>query len=422
MRSASLLIGLVAVFIAILTDAPASREGDAAPTFELMHLWNTDIEAPALDYIRETVEAAGDKWYEHRVPGNFYGIRTTFANRLALQVPPDAVFWIGGTELKSMVGSTIIRPIEPGATFDKFKEILRPEILEQISHDNAYTAIPVVIHMQNIAVVNNGILGRLGIPFPKSWDEFLDVAGRIKTAGYDPLAMSDQRWQLRFVFSSILSDGLSKEAFLDLLLGRKSHAEEIAQLTRSFKILLALRKFTNADNHDLAWKRVLSKVNDGTAALTITGDFAAPALTGNSTAACGLAPGGNFVSWSFDVLAFPVLPDPGRRRGQDIGIRALSSRTFLRNFAARKGGIPVIRTDHGQPPDKCSAQSIRNWNEKPKLLLNSERWRLQLNSVSSIAQQFWRDPDPDPKRYALLMFNELKSIVVREAWIHQRAQ
>ncbi len=144
--------------------------------------------------------------------------------------------------------------------------------------------------------------------------------------------------------------------------------------------------------------------------MTITGDFAAPALTNDPDIVCTMAPGSNFVSWSFDVLAFTYFAQPSMRAGQDIAIRALSTNNALRNFGLRKGGVPVVKDIKFDEVDRCSANSMKSWNEMEKVHLNSERWRLQLNSISSIAQAFWRADDPNPEEYASLLVTELQSI------------
>lgn len=115
------------------------------------------------------------------------------------------------------------------------------------------------------------------------------------------------------------------------------------------------------------------------------------------------------MSWSFDVLAFTLLPESSMRTGQDLAIRALSRKDVLRNFALKKGGIPVVNEIKLEEFDQCSANSARNWAELEKVHFDTERWRLQLNSISSLAQAFWRADNPDPERYATVLVKELQS-------------
>jgi len=410
-RPSFILIGLSLLVISALpSKVIAGGDTGHAPTFDLMHLWLADIEAPALQVLRNAIESAGLEWHEHRVQGNFYGIRTTFSELVSLGVPPKAVFWIGGDELTFMVDAKVVRPISGQLTRGRLRKFLRPEILTQISHDGAYTSLPLVIHLQNVALVNKTILKLLNLDHFNSWNQFIEAAPRIKDAGFIPLAMSDQHWQLRFLFQSMLSDGLSKDEFSDLLLAKRGDAWSRAQLLKAFKILLAVKPFANDDFLDLSWNEVIYKVRDGQAALTISGDFLAPSIRKIETVACTQVPGEKFVSWSFDVLAFPTLKSPQERQIQDRAIMAMSNPEFLANFAIKKGGVPVIEKVNSQELDNCSARSLTNWTTMDKLFLGSERWRLQFNSISSIAQDFWRSTDPDPGKYADLLLQEIKSI------------
>lgn len=412
MRPCYILIGLSLA----LTSAQPSKVnaiGDigSPPAFDLMHLWLADIEAPALQYLKSAIKSAGLEWHDHPVHGNFYGVRTTFSGRVSLGVSPKAVFWIGGDELNSMIDAKIVRPITTDLTKGDLQGILRPEILEQITHGNAYTSLPLVIHLQNVAMINKPILEGLNISQFSTWKEFIDAAPRIKAAGFIPLAMSDQRWQLRFLFQSMLSDALSRDEFRDLILAKRSDTWSKAQFVRAFETLRAVKPFANPDFHNLAWNEVIYKVRDGHAALTISGDFLAPSIRGIDTVSCISVPGERFVSWSFDVLAFPEQSATTARRVQDRAISALSNETFLRNFAIRKGGVPVLTNISPQELDTCSARSLANWTAKEKLQLNSERWRLQLNSIASIAREFWLSDNPDPEKYSDVLLKEIKSIL-----------
>lgn len=407
--------GLITIGLILLcTWASAAKANEQnvqhTPQFDLMHLWLADIEAPALHYIKEVVEGAGVKWFDHPVSGNFYGVRAAFANRMSLGAPPDAVFWIGGDEITSMVDTGIIRPIDNQSISENLIGFLKPEIAQRVSYKQALTALPVVIHLQNIAVINRRIFQRLNLDLPNSWAEFVAQLPLIKQAGYTPIAMSDQRWQMRFLFASIMSDGLSSAEFRDLLLGQRDASWSEAQFERAFGVLKALKPYSNTDYDDLVWEKVVQKVLDGEAAMTIMGDFAAPGLLRNDDVVCTLAPGGKFVNWSFDVLAFTKLPETASHEGQDRAIRALAHRDVLRNFALKKGGIPVVTGVSPEQADACSANSMKAWNDLEKFQFNVESWRLHLNSLSSIAHAFWQADDPKPAEYSAQLGKELKSI------------
>lgn len=373
------------------------------PVFELLHLWTSPIEQPALEVLKDAIVGAGLSWREHRVKGNFYGVRRELADRMALDVSPSAVFWIGAFDRKSRYQGDVFRRIDEGLGGDDIRGMLLPEILSEVSSEKGLNALPLAIHLQNVAIANEKLFKRLGIPYPSSWAQFLEIAPSLKSAGVTPLAVSGQRWLFRFLYLSILADGLEPEEFERLLFATMPRDRFIAIAKRSFEMLRALKPFSSSNYDSIVWDDAVRQVIDGTSAMTITGDFAAPAINGEDVKCAG-PPGSNFLMWSFDVVAFPVRKD---RAAQDIAIPVLFSRDVLTRFGAAKGGVPVVTGVTRSLLDSCSATSLDRWKSQKKVLLSSENWGEVLNIVSSLAQLVWTSDSIDLHQVASQLFDEI---------------
>lgn len=264
--------------------------------FEFMHLWRTDSERQALAVLQTAVTKEGLGWREHAVDGNFSGVRSKFAERIALGRPPSATFWIGGDDLGKFVDDGLFRAIRDTPGRPRLRDILLPEVLEMVAHGDGYAALPLGIHLQNFVVYNRAIFDRLSLRIPQSWQEFLNAAPALLAAGYTPLSMSDQTWQLRFLFTSILAEQVSHEELLGLLKRAEQTSDAVKlKLRRALEIFDQLRSFTNADHHDLAWEKVALAVSSDKAAAVLMGDFLSPLFDDDSRFECGLAPGNKFV-------------------------------------------------------------------------------------------------------------------------------
>lgn len=384
----------------------ALNEPRSRPVFELLHLWTSPLEQPALDTLKDAIGAAGIQWQEHRVNGNFYGVRRELADRMALRLTPTAVFWIGGSETESLVSREVFRVVDDPAIRGKLSTVLEPEITEVLSKPNGMLALPLVVHLQNVAIINDAVLRRAGVSYPKSWDQFLAIAPRIKAAGFTPIAVSGERWLFRFLLLSLVADQLAPDDFQMFLSGAMERSRFMAVADKAFSMLRALKAFANDDSEKLLWDGAVEKVISGAAAITITGDFAAPAVQQAKDISCDIAPGNPFVLWSLDVLAFPVVAKESQGV-QDAGIRALATEEALTRFAIAKGGIPVVSGINPSRLDHCSRASLQHWRSKSKVFLPDDKWRRALNIISSQAKLAWESEAIDVARLSSQLYHEL---------------
>ncbi|HRY06211.1 MAG TPA: ABC transporter substrate-binding protein [Hyphomicrobiaceae bacterium] len=401
------ILALAQLFCIFSSHSSAQTSGSSKFEFELMHLWLTPLEAPALMVIRDRVLKAGLEWNEHRVKGNFYGVTNALAERVALGLPPTSVFWIGSIKPNSITESTLFRTIPDQATSSNFSQILRPDIEALVHTNEGYTSLPLVIHLQNIALANLDAFAKIGETPPTTWHDFIEMAPRLQAANITPISVSDQRWLLRFLFLSVFAEGLSKSQFEAMLTGRIEKRQFIEHAKRAMKTFRALKKFANHNSREISWSDAVHQVRRGKAALTITGDFAAPGLRDQKQVMCMLAPGNQFVMWSFDVLAFPSPDTKEHAQAQLIGFQALSNEDTLRDFGIKKGGIPVIHNVDPMMLDHCSRQSLKNWQERERMPLTYDHWRIQLNSIASLAQYVWQDDSLHVENVAAQLYQEL---------------
>lgn len=382
--------------------AQAQTGGRAA--FELLHLWTSPIEQPALEVLKSAIVDSGLTWREHRVTGNFYGVRRELAARMALDVNPTAVFWIGARRQNSQDETNIFRRLDANLGAESLKTILLPEIVSQMgSGELGLEALPLVIHLQNVAILNSSVFNKLGLEQPRSWAQFLEIAPALKNAGVTPLAVSGQRWLFRFLYLSILADGLGPDEFESFLAAAMPRDRFVAIAKRSFEVLRALKPYSGRDYDSIGWDVAVRQTITGEAAMTISGDFASPALLGTDVI-CAAPPGDNFVMWSFDVIAFPVNKET---EVQNIAIRSLSTKDVLTKFGVAKGGIPVIAHVDRSTLYPCSGSSLDRWQSQPKVLLSSEKWERSLNVMSSLVQIVWRSDSTDLDQAADRLFVEI---------------
>lgn len=391
------MIATAAALLAIHTPSAFAEPTEAHARFELLHLWLTDAERHALAALSDPVKAAGVHWEEHPYQSSFLGLKTEYAERIALRLPPTGTHWIAGDELKAMIDGGVFRLIYDRPGRPSFKSILLPEVYDVVRHRDGITALPVGIHLQNHMAYNSAIFDKLGLSPPKTWDELLNSARALKEAGYIGLTMSDQRWQLRFLFSSILTGLLPPDEFVGLLRSVEVTDEQRSKIVQAFKILDALRPYVNKDNRDLAWVKATNYLIRGEAAMAILADFASTLYAGDHHIRCRLPPQNTYLVWAFDAIALTRTDNPAEIAGQNEFIDAASSVENLGSYVGRKGGIPVYRWSKLEGINSCSRQSVAEWtNATHKIHVGSD-WSLSLNIIASIVQKFWRSGSITPE-------------------------
>lgn len=381
------------------------------PRFELLHLWSTSIERDALLTLSSPMRASGVKWVEQSITDNFLGVTIELAERIAVNDPPTGTFWIGGADLKQMITDNIFRSITNTIADVDFSVLLRPEVYQVVKYQDGITALPLGIHIQNHAVYNKAIYHSLGLTLPKNWREFLSSAEKIKSAGYIPLSMSDQRWQIRFLFSSVLVEFLTFDQFKFFLgLDKDTDFGALREpLIEALRIFGQLRQFANSGHADMPWYETINLLLSGYAASSFLGDFSSPFFANDDRFVCEIAPGNRYLLWSFDAIALVKQVSIADQLGQDAFIKVATNPEHIANYIQKKGGIPVVESLQDNMLNSCSQRGIAIWKQTPhKIRLNFEVWQHALNAMSSVAQHYWRDPSISVETSADSMISAFK--------------
>lgn len=383
----SLIRPIFAIFFLLTAEARAAE----TPKFELLHLWLHETEVNAAAAIKDEMVARGVEWTESASRARFGGIRTEYANRLALGIPPTGVLWIGdAASAHSLVQDGVFRWIDPAEVNVDFKRLLIPEIYQELENMGGLSLLPLGIHLHNHVLYNKRILNELGVDEPRSWPEFFEMAELAKARGYYAISMSDQRFQIRFLMNSVMSGEISRDDLERMEALQKLGDEWRAPLKRIFANFIRLRNYANPDTADLSWWDATNHVVDGRAVAVFLGDFTSPLIKTPEDMSCTLGPGADYTLWSFDALALSKTDEPEEVAGQDILMDVVSNPEVMEKYIRRKGGIPAYRNVDVSKLAPCSQQSVKYWSETPgKLLLASVDWGTAIGVVATVAENLW---------------------------------
>jgi glucose/mannose transport system substrate-binding protein len=200
--------------------------------------------------------------------------KAVLATRMQANDPPDSFQVHAGHELiDSWVKAGKMEPItfifKDSGYLDKYPK----GVIDVISKDGEIWSVPVNIHRSNVLWYNKKVFDDNGLKPPTTWDEFFTVADQLKAKGVTPLALGDKDiWAATHLFESMLLAATGPEKDRGLWTGQTNWSgPEVTQALNTFAKAL---DYVNTDHASLSWDQAAQLVADGSAAMTIMGDWA----------------------------------------------------------------------------------------------------------------------------------------------------
>ncbi|MDD5623069.1 MAG: ABC transporter substrate-binding protein [Actinomycetota bacterium] len=274
--------------------------------------------------------------------------QAVLATRMSAGDPPDTFQVHAGHELIDTYGvADLLEPVnfifEEEGWFDFYPD----DMISILSSGDDILSVPVNIHRSNVLWYNKAVFEANSITVPTTFDEFFAAADTLQAAGITPLALGDTGiWTAVHVFENVLLGTLGPADYIGLFDG--SVAWDSAKVKDAIQTFVDMLDYVNSDHSALAWDEAAQYVIDGTAAMTIMGDWAegffkSKGLTPDVEFGYEPAPG---TSGSFMALSDTFcLPKNVKDRENTIAwLKICGSKEGQDAFNPLKGSIPA-RTD-----------------------------------------------------------------------------
>lgn len=343
---------------------PTSAAGAGGQKLEIFSWWTNGGEAdglnamygvykkkyPGADIINATV--AG---------GAGTNAKTVLVTRMQGGQPPDSFQVHAGQELiGTWVVANKMEPITQIFKDEGWDKVMPKLLLDQITYKGEIYSVPVNIHRSNMLWYNKKIFDQNGLTPPKTLDDFYKVAEALKAKNITPLAVGGKdKFETPHLFESVLLSIFGAEDYPKLFKDTKLWSDP--RMSQAIQNLNKMLGYANSDRSSLGWSDAAQKVLDGSAAMTIMGDwaegyFASKGAKPNVDFGWAASPGtdGIFL-WLSDSFGLPKgaphkdnainwLKISGSKEGQDA-------------FNPKKGSIPA-RTD----ADKSLYDEYLKWS------------------------------------------------------------
>src|SRR6476469_1035064 len=165
-------------------------------------------EAAALKVLKDDMQKKGFGWKDSPVAGGGgEQARTVLRARVAAGNPPDAMQMLGFI-ITGYAEEGLLGDLSGVANKEGWDKVVPAPLQKCAKYKGHWVASPVNIHRTNWIWANKKIFDELKITPPKTFDELLAAADKLKKAGYIPLAHGGQPWQDATIFdSAVLSAG-----------------------------------------------------------------------------------------------------------------------------------------------------------------------------------------------------------------------
>jgi glucose/mannose transport system substrate-binding protein len=372
---------------------------------EILSWWMQRGEADALRALLGVYTEAhpGRRAVRSQVVGGNLLARAQLSTRMLNGQPPDTFQVNGGNALRSWVRRTSsgdqMDPIDFLFASEGWESVFPVELLDLVSHRGRHYAVPLDIHRTNVLFYCPALFADNGLSPPSSLEELHSVAEIFRARQIVPFALGFRDpWTLTMLtFEAVLVGEAGHEYYKAFCAGRGSAGD--VELRRALAHVKRILDYANDDASDLGWEGALDRVGQGSAAMTITGDWGKGYLMTKGCHpgeqfAMALSPGPSkaFV-FATDVFG---LPKRAVHKASAIELlRVFGSTKGQDAFNHLKGSIPARLDADASTYDNWARSSMRDFRAGPRVpSMASIVPPAFLRAVEKAMEQFGRTRDP----------------------------
>lgn len=200
--------------------------------------------------------------------------KAVLASRMQGNDPPATFQIHGGAELnEGWVKADKMEPIDDLYEKEGLKDKFPQDLIDMVSKDGKIYSVPVNIHRGNVLWYNKKVFEENGLQAPTTFDEFFEVADKLKAKGITPLALGDKEsWTATHLFETVLLGKLGAEEYTKLWKGELAlDDKKVVEAVETFKKMLS---YINEDHSSRNWQDASQLVANGEAAMNVMGDWA----------------------------------------------------------------------------------------------------------------------------------------------------
>jgi glucose/mannose transport system substrate-binding protein len=245
-----------------------------AEKMEVTHWWTSGGEAAAVSVFADAVNASGHEWEDAAIAGGG-NARPIILSRIAGGDPMAATQLNTGRDAEDLVQAGLMTDLTDLAEAEGWADFIRPsKLLDSCTYEGRIYCVPVNIHSFQWMWLNRDVYGQSGVDVPSNWDEFAAAAPALRDAGFTPLAVGGEAWQISGM-SGVFQVALGGlDLYRAINVDKSAEAAASPEMTRVFQAIADARGMVDDGYVGRAWNDATAMVITGKAGAQIMGDWA----------------------------------------------------------------------------------------------------------------------------------------------------
>ena len=379
------------------TAATGARAEDAI----IFHNWSSGPEVAALNILKAKFEEMGHTWTDVAIPHDT-GSNVSLINLVTGGNPPNVFLESSPGFYRDLAGMDLARPLTEFYEQEGYLEHLPEAAVQSITVDGEIMKIPTAIHIDGMVYYNMDVAEAAGVD-PTAWtslEEMFADFEKVTAAGYNPLAIGGEQWQVGYLAHALAATVGGAEFFTSLYGETPDPAAlDSAEMREVLDWLRRFQQATDEGSVNRTWNETTNTVITGESLMQIHGDWmkgewlAAGKVPGEDFG-CIEIPGAEAVSVTVDSWGVLGGQSPEMDAAELDFARVVLDPAVQAEFAAAKGSTPT-RLDAAGEVDVCS-QYVLGVLEDPARQVPSPHSTVDADWMSSMWDVFftyWSDPE-----------------------------
>ena len=348
-----------------------AQASDAEAQAEILHWWSSAGEHAALDVFINEFKARGGHYYDS-TKNNMNASREEAIDRMSKGYPSTLTQWNAGRDVEEFYDFGLIDAITEPSLVAKLKKLVPEAILDTVTHRGEIIAMPVNIHSENWLWHSTALIKQSDKIFTKDWQKFLALGEDLDKQNIPLLAVGDQPWQVRILFTSVFL-GISRDVYREFYLKSEESSvtrPEFKEVITAFSHLARYSKSFGDGN----WNTQVKAVADNQAGATFMGDWAKGEFqvlgkTPGKEYGCSLTASDNpGLLLGVDTFILGKVDSAEEQKGQGLMLDIISDPEVNLQFNLLKGSASPYMTPSSDTQDICSAQVYNILSDKEAVI------------------------------------------------------
>ncbi len=366
----------------------------------IFHTWSAPPEVAALNVLKTALQKEGDTWTDIAIPHDT-GANVSLINLVTGGNPPNVFMESDPAMFRDLYRMGKAMDLTQWYKDNGYDKVLPQVVKDTVTVDGMMMKVPVALGVDGMIYYSMEVAKKTGVD-PAKWtslDDMIASFQKVKDAGYIPIAIGAQQWQIGYL-THALAAAISPTLFEGLYGVNPNEAVlDSPDMKKLLDYMRTLQSWQDPGAINRDWNVTTNLVITGKALMQLHGDwmkgeFVAAGEKAGTDFGCVNIPGEKAMVLSIDTWGLLGGVDDAHKKAE-LTFAGINLDPKIQNaFAKAKGSTPFTTNADMSGIDQCSTKVLdylksgKTAYPTPHNTANAD-W---LNSTWDIMFKYWSDP------------------------------